>query len=1074
MSGTDRHDRPKRESRRVPRPEGDAEPKSGRLAKLTETGRVTRPIGEPRTGSGRMPVQGVEPPTGRVVPGTGRHQRRLAPPSRRGKFTGEVLAGLLEAQEVPDAPATWLHVSDGVSEKCVLFSPGGVRLASLGPRRARRLREAILGYPGVDRELLLKFPALDTRGLENAPSSLKKAVQACSLELIRDELLDLVVWDGAEFMLSEAAPPETLFTPRVEALTIPSKEPELLRDLRARMGEWAQMAGRMSPPSRRWMTLVARTNDTGPLPRALLQAIGRHGCSLESAILVGRQAGHDALRVCAGVDRLIGSGAVELDEAPYEPPSAREPRLRAEIRTIERDLDLQIDPLPAHRRLARCYEALGEPEQAVEWLRLMGEELERREEREEALAVYEQVLELTPNAFFARERIASLHEALGRLPEAIREWLKLARDYSRARLFTLAWQRLDRVVQLDPTSIPHRRLLADLLRAMGREDEAAAQDAEVTRLIQSGVAPPEGSVAPRAPTPVEPQARPVDPRAARSRDRTLLLAALLLAVAGAPVHYQRRQAVEELARVEAEALAAAGARRFADARAAIARYQEAHARAPARVGAVLEVVDQAEAGEAEREGAAAARLEAEGKLPEARERYQRMVATFRPELPGASIARTRLAAFEQLEAKAREEAAAAGRALASGSPAEALALGQKLLAERPWTQAARELVLPLEVDSVPPRAGVEVDGELVGMTPLVVTRPARQPFDLLVSLKGYVPHQARLEAVASTGGKLTITLEKAPRWVCATLGPLVRPPVARNTLVLVAGTDQRIYALGPGNGELRWVHVLPPFVDIGGDPVVCAPRVVVLVESGGDAVGLDLRNGQPRWRREVGAGLRTVGQEGALVVLAGPSQLLAIDWDDGSEAWRAPLPAALAATPVLDEGRVLTALEDGRLLVHDAATGRERQPARALGGVPASPPLVTPSGPVLLLDGGSRLRGVAEKPWTLELPGPATGEPCASGELVLVSVGSELLAVDALGGVAWRADLKARLGPPAASAQLVVVPAAGGVLHGLDASTGQPRWQLRPGGEIDAAPVVESKTVYAASRDGTLYAMPLD
>jgi outer membrane protein assembly factor BamB len=92
----------------------------------------------------------------------------------------------------------------------------------------------------------------------------------------------------------------------------------------------------------------------------------------------------------------------------------------------------------------------------------------------------------------------------------------------------------------------------------------------------------------------------------------------------------------------------------------------------------------------------------------------------------------------------------------------------------------------------------------------------------------------------------------------------------------------------------------------------------------------------------------------------------------------------------------------------------------------------------------------------------------------VLSAGTELLAVDADGRIAWRSDLKARLGPPAASAQLVVVPAAGGVLHGLDAGTGQPRWQLRPGGEIDAAPVVESKTVYVASRDGTLYAMPLD
>ena len=75
------------------------------------------------------------------------------------------------------------------------------------------------------------------------------------------------------------------------------------------------------------------------------------------------------------------------------------------------------------------------------------------------LTIHYSLKSTTPSPKNAREHIAQIYEQLGRVPEAVAEWLELARQYARLRLFNRAKEKLRKAVDLEPQEPEHRRRL---------------------------------------------------------------------------------------------------------------------------------------------------------------------------------------------------------------------------------------------------------------------------------------------------------------------------------------------------------------------------------------------------------------------------------------------------------------------------------------------------------------------------------------------------------------------------------------------------------------------------------------
>jgi len=191
-------------------------------------------------------------------------------------------------------------------------------------------------------------------------------------------------------------------------------------------------------------------------------------------------------------------------------------------------------------------------------------------------------------------------------------------------------------------------------------------------------------------------------------------------------------------------------------------------------------------------------------------------------------------------------------------------------------------------------------------------------------------------------------------------------------------------------------------------------------------------NPAPRWRRDMGERVTSVGWDGGdrVFVATWRGRLLALATADGRSLWSAEL-AGRAEAPALVEGSdVFVATKAKSLLRLDAATGAVR--------------------------------------WTAALPGPTLHPPAAFGQkkhlLLCGTWDGQLLAHDVLTGrVRWSVTLPAKLaGAAIVGPDLVAAVTADGAVHAYDPS-GKMRWTA-PSSADGAAALLQQAPTGAATR----------
>lgn len=1037
-------------------------------------------------------------------------------PLLSGTLDSRALVTLL-GRAIETRTVSHLIVSDGLSERCVFFPVGGLRLSSVGQRRGRTPLDALLARRDVKGEIRRTLEGLQAKvravveaararhasGLDDEPddddellteNEVEDAVDRLGLRQqwldavrasARDELLDLAAWDEARYEFREANPPAKLFRPELEAVKVSLGVKDLLAEVRTACGEWQRMAPKLGVPSRTriYCDHPERVHSVAGAAGPMLEALPRQGARLSDLLVAARRKGYDVVAAGQALIALDDRGVIRIDTVP-PPVGGEEKKQRAlsDIDRIEAAIALMVQELQARRRLATACKEVGDVPRAVQNLRLVEDALVAEGRTEEAIGVLREVLEIAPQALDARERVAGLLEQVGRVPEAVAEWLGLARQLSALNLFNRALKSLRRAIGLDPRNADHRRRLVALLEARGEREEAAQELERVAALFEEA-GQTEAALACWADllrlSPEHPTARArLDaarlPSAARLPAMIAIPAlALLLLIAGGWV-WRRHQALEAWDRSREVALGMAREARWRDARRELQLVALEHGLEPERVAPVLALIDHLEEDVAREELAAAQALEREGKVPEARDRHA-AVEKDHPGRPSAARAAERLRAIAALEEEAAGIALRVEELLAAGKPAEALPAARDLAARLPWTEAAGRTVFPIEVRTSPAGAALTVDDESwAGRTPTTVARPVARPIRLGVLLEGHLPWSGTLD-LRQPGFRspVEVGLTRAPRWRLETLGPLAAEPALMvDGGLVVGGEDPLVYALEP-DGQVRWRVPLAPFAALAGRPVA-TPRIVAVAETGGRVRGIDRRSGTVAWTRELPDAPSAVGPaEGGLVVLSTPERLFALDGESGADVWSLDLRARLAAPArLVSHQRILAATDDGRVQFIDAATGKleTRLPA---GGRPSAPAVLAGAASCLVATEDGELKAVWRGvTWTRKLPAPAVHPPAPTDDAIYVAAGTHLLRLDLRDGeVVWDLDLGTPLGAPTATVGRVYVGGADGVLRALVARNGELRWSLQLQGEVIAAPIIHRGTVFAVSTGQELLAI---
>jgi outer membrane protein assembly factor BamB len=243
--------------------------------------------------------------------------------------------------------------------------------------------------------------------------------------------------------------------------------------------------------------------------------------------------------------------------------------------------------------------------------------------------------------------------------------------------------------------------------------------------------------------------------------------------------------------------------------------------------------------------------------------------------------------------------------------------------------------------------------------------------------------------------------------------------------------DSHVHAVDMRTGEPVWGSPVQ-LEDVVQTPVAVDDSAAYIGDVGGRVTSVDLRSGEVRWVVELGtpvSGAVTLDAGRALVSTLGgreePSEIVALDAEDGDELWRASAEDAsnLVTTPVMADGRVLALDAFGGVLAFDGEEGRFLWRTEVVN------PLA-PRQPFLLREAGA--------------PAPVSSD----GEVFAVDLTGRVYAFDAeTGDELWDHALNAvsQSSPPLLTDDQILVPTDAGTLYAVDRRSGHLVWSVDPG-----------------------------
>jgi len=369
-------------------------------------------------------------------------------------------------------------------------------------------------------------------------------------------------------------------------------------------------------------------------------------------------------------------------------------------------------------------------------------------------------------------------------------------------------------------------------------------------------------------------------------------------------------------------------------------------------------------------------------------------------------------------------------ATARGDYAAALAGLERLCAREPEIPFESIVALPARVTTIPANAGIWLNGEAQGSSPLTVSYIPGHRNNITIRMEGY--REQRVPITAEAKGEIDVLLARTPDWAARAGGSIQSQPVCAGGRAYVTDRSGNVLAIEMASGKQLWRH------------------------STGDLSGL----------------LPPPALHHDLVLVASfDGRLRALDKNSGKERWHVDdLPCE--STPVVNGGTAVVATVDGTAVGLDPETGEERYrlelPGEVHAGLLGQQQYVyaaTSSGWLVCWLGR---RGV--EVWRQRVAPNLAASPCASGDLlVTVSYEGQLTAVDAKSGeIRWRRAGLPELELAATASGEYVYVAAGESLLRFALADGSPRGVFKGKHRLTAAPQIAGGKVVIGNRAGQL------
>jgi outer membrane protein assembly factor BamB len=313
--------------------------------------------------------------------------------------------------------------------------------------------------------------------------------------------------------------------------------------------------------------------------------------------------------------------------------------------------------------------------------------------------------------------------------------------------------------------------------------------------------------------------------------------------------------------------------------------------------------------------------------------------------------------------------------------------------------------------------------------------------------------------------------------------------VTRTTWPLY-GHDQARTKFLPGKNldppfKLQWrfeAHKLLEF------PPIFANDTIYGMNNDAAFYALNPRNGEPRWRRDMGsltASSPAYADGKVYGVTLQPPQAFALDADSGKVIWRKAMPGRIESSPVVSNKRVYFGCECGTLYALRTRNGDTAWTTRLAGAIKAAPALSR--GVLYVGDYGGQMSAVRASNgsivWRTGSQGAGfgrTGEfystaAVAYGRVYVGNNDGRIYSFEqGSGNLAWSRSLGGYVysGPAVADTDgtdpTVYVGSFDNRMHALDARTGDERWSADGGGNVSGAITVVGNTAYVSNVDSTL------
>jgi len=277
-------------------------------------------------------------------------------------------------------------------------------------------------------------------------------------------------------------------------------------------------------------------------------------------------------------------------------------------------------------------------------------------------------------------------------------------------------------------------------------------------------------------------------------------------------------------------------------------------------------------------------------------------------------------------------------------------------------------------------------------------------------------------------------------WEFRTTAPVGGNPTVYDGTVYVGTDGGTLYALDAATGTEEWA--------VGTGTTLSSPVVVdgVLYVGGSGLYALDPATGEVLFETPVSGGSSPAVVNGTVYVGSGSNAVYAVDATNGTVRWTAGTNGTVESSPAVVDGTVYVGSHDGSVYAFDADDG-SREWRFETGALVRSSPAVA--------DGTVYVGSDDGYVYALDA---TTGRPAWTYE----TSGSSLNGLPPDNRVS---------SSPIVVGNTVYVGNDGFDVYALNADDGSVRWSYATGYDVYATPAVVDGVVYAASVDGSLYAL---